>query len=367
MKIAIVGCRGIPNTYGGFEQFAEYLSVGLVQKGHNVVVFNSHDHPYREDSYLGVEIARAYDPGQYIGSASQFIYDYLGIRGARRLRPDIILLLGYGSSALPLMLSRTGSSLVITNMDGMEWMRAKWSRPVKAFFKWSERLAVKHSDHLVADSTAIQDYLTRTYGARSAFIPYGANVFENPDVSALDAYDLKKNEYYLLIARFEPENNIKAVLEGFRASRTTIPLVLVGSYGTKHGKSLYEEFGGHKNVRFLGGVFDFQALNSLRYLSLLYFHGHSVGGTNPALLEAMAASANIAAHDNVFNRSVLGENAVYFKGPEDVRGIIENISELNGKRQALTGKNLEKIRTRYNWSRIINQYEELFINVLQNR
>ena len=367
MKIAIVGCRGIPNTYGGFEQFAEYLSVGLVQKGHNVVVFNSHDHPYREDSYLGVEIARAYDPGQYIGSASQFIYDYLGIRGARRLRPDIILLLGYGSSALPLMLSRTGSSLVITNMDGMEWMRAKWSRPVKAFFKWSERLAVKHSDHLVADSTAIQDYLTRTYGARSAFIPYGANVFENPDVSVLDAYGLKKNEYYLLIARFEPENNIKVVLEGHRDSGTIIPLVLVGSYGTKHGKSLYEEFGGYTNVRALGGIFDSHTLNNLRYHSLLYFHGHSVGGTNPALLEAMAASANIAAHDNAFNRSVLSEDAAYFKGPEDVRGIIDNVSELNGNRQALTGKNLEKIRTKYNWNRIIDQYEELFISVLQNR
>ena len=367
MKIAIVGCRGIPNKYGGFEQFAEYLSVGLARKGHKTVVFNSHDHPYTENSYKGVVIERAYDPHKHMGSASQFVFDYLSIQAAKAHKPEIIYILGYGSSALPLAISRTGSAIVVTNMDGMEWMRAKWSRPVKALFRWSERLATKYSDYLIADSTSIQDYFTNTYGVKSTYIPYGADVFESPNESVIERYGLKKNSYSLLIARFEPENNIHMVLEGHRSSGQNTTLVLLGSHNTKHGRSLFNEYGEDRNIQFLGGIFNPEIVNNLRHYCLLYFHGHSVGGTNPALLEAMAANAPVAALDNGFNRSVLGDDAVYFKSSEDVKGLLMNITALESKKPAWTRNNLEKIRTKYLWDNIINQYEEFFIQILNER
>ena len=178
MRIAILGTRGIPNNYGGFEQFAEYLALGLVSKGHEVTVYNSHTHPYQELTWKGVHIKHIYDPENKIGTAGQFIYDFLSILDTRKKDFDIILELGYTSSSL-FFDFHPKKSLVITNMDGLEWKRTKFSAKVQKFLQWAESLAVKKSDHLVSDSIGIENYLMKKYNVSSTYIPYGSHLFDD--------------------------------------------------------------------------------------------------------------------------------------------------------------------------------------------
>jgi len=165
MKIAILGTRGIPNNYGGFEQFAQYLSLGLVEKGHEVTVYNSHNHKFKDKSYHDVKIKHIFDPEYLIGTAGQFIYDFLSILDTRSKNYDIILQLGYTSSSVFFKLHPKNST-VITNMDGLEYKRSKYSKKVQKFLKWAESLAIKDSSLLVSDSLGIQKHLKNNYNTK---------------------------------------------------------------------------------------------------------------------------------------------------------------------------------------------------------
>ena len=364
MKIGILGTRGIPNNYGGFEQFAEFFATFLVDKGHEVYVYSSHDHSYQEKTYKGVNIIHCKDPEHKIGTVGQFIYDLNCIRDSRKRKFDILLQLGYTSSTVwhRLMPRKT---IVITNMDGLEWKRSKYSKPVQKFLKYAEKLGVKGSDYLVADSKGIQSYLKKTYRADSRFIAYGANVFDDPQESKLDAYSLEPGKYNMLIARMEPENNIETILDGVAMSDSSDLMLVVGKYeATEFGKRMKEKFESYSNIRFLGGIYDLDMLNNLRHYSKLYFHGHSVGGTNPSLLEAMASSTLIIANDNEFNKAILEEDAFYFKNPRDVCDHLNTISS----KQAFQNKidnNLSKIENLYSWERINQAYLDFFEEVYE--
>ncbi len=191
MRIAIIGTRGIPNHYGGFEQCAEYLALGLVKKNYDVLVYSSHNHPYKEDNWQGVQIVHCYDPEYKWGTAGQFIYDLNCIRDARKRNFDIILQLGYTSSSVWGPLLPRKNTIITTNMDGLEWKRTKFSPSVKKFLRYAEKLGVKYSDYLISDSIGIQDYLKETYNKDSTFIAYGAELFTDPQISVLNDYDLK--------------------------------------------------------------------------------------------------------------------------------------------------------------------------------
>ena len=168
-------------------------------------------------------------------------------------------------------------------------------------------MAVKYSHYLIADNMGIHDYYKEKYGKESKFLAYGADIHNDFNAEYLKEFGLKPEEYYILIARLEPENNIVMAIEGYLHSKENgrRPLIVVGKTNTPHGKELVEKYGREKNVRFVGGIYDFKKLDSVRHFSLAYFHGHSVGGTNPSLLEAMAAGCFVFAHDNIFNRAVL--------------------------------------------------------------
>ncbi len=355
MRIAILGTRGIPNHYGGFEQLAEYLSVGLVQRGHEVYVYQSSLHPYKQSSYQGVELITCIDPEDKMGTAGQFVYDLNCIRDARKRKFDVLLQLGYTSSSVwyPLLPSKTK---IITNMDGMEWKRSKYNALTQRFLKMAERWAIQSSDLLVADSTAIQSYIHQTYKREATYIAYGAEVVHNPNTAALHEFSVSPQNYDVLIARFEPENNIECVLQGFMQSEQRVPLLLIGSTKNKFGQYLTTKYR-HPNLQFLGPVYDIDKLNSLRFHSRLYFHGHTVGGTNPSLLEAMASSATITAHQNEFNRAVLGDDAYYFTTPVDVASIMNKQEVI---RPDFVKSNREKIATQFSWNTIIDKYETLF-------
>lgn len=363
MKIALLGTRGIPNHYGGFEQFAEYLSLGLVKKGHEVFVYNSHLHPYQENNWNGVKIIHCYDMEDRIGTAGQFIYDLNCILDSRKRNFDIVLQLGYTSSSVWGKLLPK-KSIIITNMDGLEWRRSKFSPKVQSFLKKAERWAIKTSDFWVADSIGIQEHLQQTYNVESTYIPYGADCFENPNASILDQYNVKAENYSMLIARMEPENNIEMILDGYVLSGNKDPFLVVGKTENDFSSYLLNKFKSYSHIRFLGGIYDINILNNLRYYCSLYFHGHSVGGTNPSLLEAMASNAFIIAHDNIFNKSILGNDALYFTSKEDIVNICtQDFSEI---RTNYKENNYVKIKTLYNWNKIIYDYEQLFINCLKN-
>lgn len=364
MKIGILGTRGIPNHYGGFEQFAEYLSVGLVKRGHEVVVYNSSSHPFQEKKYEGVDIVHCYDPESKIGTAGQFVYDLNCILDARKRSFDVLLQLGYTSSSVwgPLLPKKP---VVFTNMDGLEWKRSKYSNRVKKFLHHAEKWAVKSSDVLIADSQAIQTYLQEKFGKPSEFIAYGAEIFDHPDKQHLVPYNVNPFEYFLLIARMEPENNIEMILQGYQESGDNRPFLVVGKTDTAFGKKMEERFSTNRNIRFVGGIYNSVAIDNLRYYSRLYFHGHTVGGTNPSLLEAMGAGAVIAAHDNPFNKAVLESQALFFDSADGVAEIIRNVKD-RSEYSAMIDINRQKIRSEYNWNYIIDQYEKVFVTH-QNR
>ena len=176
-------------------------------------------------------------------------------------------------------------------------------------------------------------------------------------------YGLSSNQYYLLIARLEPENNIAMAIEGYLASneKGNRPLIIVGKTNTSHGKELIAKYGHEKNIRFVGGIYDFDKVNSIRYFSYAYFHGHSVGGTNPSLLEAMASNCFILANDNIFNRTVLGDNAIYYETSNKVTSLLNQIDELvKSYKDDFIKKNLDVIRNKYSWEKLVDEHEKYF-------
>lgn len=363
LSIGILGTRGIPNRYGGFEQCAEYLALGLVAKGHEVWVYNAHNHEYKDAIWKGVRIIHCNDPEHKVGTAGQFIYDLNCLLDARKRKFDILLQLGYTSNSIWHMLWPKHSKNIV-NMDGLEWKRSKYSKKVQSFLKVAEKWAANNADVLVADSIGIQQHLKETYQKESTFIPYGATVFNQPDDSVLASYALQPYDYHLLIARMEPENNIELIIKGVIAAKSAKKLMIIGNPTNSFGAYLQATYGHHEEIVFLGAIYDLRIINNLRHFSCLYFHGHSVGGTNPSLLEAMASSALIVAHNNVFNQSILGEDAYYFNTDREISQLLLTNIDKSENEEKLNN-NLQKIDTRYSWNKIVDEYEAVFLQSLQ--
>ena len=364
MKIAVIGTRGIPNRYGGYEQFVEFAAPALVERGHEVYVYNSSRHPYKEGEWKRVRIIHKFDPEDKIGSAGQFIYDLNCILDARRRNFDIILQLGYTSSSIWSFLFPR-RSLVITNMDGLEWKRSKYGNAVRQFLRMAEKWAALNSDFLIADSKGIQQYLLDKYHKPSTFIPYGAHLVTKTDESLLKEKNIEKHAYDLLIARMEPENNIETIIKGHLLSASTIPLLIIGNYKNKFGAFLEKKYKSDK-IKFWGSIYNLPYLDTLRFYCRYYFHGHSVGGTNPSLLEAMASYACVIAHDNVFNRTVLNDDALYFQSAEDIAHLL-NVPMDDQICRTIKSNNADKIRNQYSWQHIIDSLEKMFINALAKK
>ena len=361
MKIGILGTRGIPNYHGGFEQFAEFFASFLSERGHDVFVYSSHSHPYKKSSFKNATIIHCYDPEEKIGTVGQFFYDLNCIRDSRKRKYDILLQLGYTSSSVWHRWLPKGP-IIISNMDGLEWKRSKYNKWVRKFLKYAEALAVKSSDYLISDSIGIQNYLKAEYNIGSKYIAYGAEKFEDPNETILEEYNVLPHSYNMLIARMEPENNIETILDGAVMSQKKTSFLVIGKCENSFGKYLKKKYQEYNHIRFLGGIYNLEHLNNLRYYSNLYFHGHSVGGTNPSLLEAMASKALIVAHNNEFNRSILGEDAYYFNNSEEVTTYLDSPFDKQNQNQAIKN-NFKKIDEQYSWPVINQSYLSFFQEV----
>lgn len=361
LRIAILGARGIPASYGGFETFAEQLAVRLVARGHEVTVYAETSESSADDTfYKGVRVRHKHRP-QW-GAASVLAYDCACLWDARR-GYDLVYMLGYGA-AWACWWPRVFGVPVWINVDGLEWARSKWGRGARAYLRCMEWVTTRAATRLIADAEAIAQRFRETYprGAPSSFIAYGAELVQAQDVdpSLLAMWGLEAHRYMLVVARPEPENHILEIIQGYVLHGGEWPLVIVGdvSGATAYQQQLKQH--GSDRVRFVGGIYDAGQLASLRVHAACYLHGHSVGGTNPSLLEALACGNWVLAHDNPFNREVARDAAEYFHTPEELACSLDRVvAQADAMRAGRSQRARDIVAEHYTWDGIADAYEAL--------
>jgi glycosyltransferase involved in cell wall biosynthesis len=356
MRLAILGARGIPARYGGFETFAEQLAIRLVERGHEVTVFCEAAEG-ADEQYKGIKLlhVRARD----LGPLRTVLYDAACLWHARS-RFDVIYMLGYGSSAL-CWLPRVWGSQVWINMDGLEWARAKWNPIARWYLRWAEATAMWTPDRIIADAAAIKANLQSRYRKLPPcdVIPYGCEIVRSARPEELNSFGLHPGSYYLVVGRFEPENHIREIIEGFLDSNTQARLVLVGDNTRKSTYVQSLTTWTSDRLLFTGSVYDLPRIQALRYFCRAYLHGHSVGGTNPSLLEAMGCGNVVIANDNLFNREVLGGSGLFFSTPREVSVCIDSVESGKVDIVDMKVKVIERVKQFYTWDRITDHYGEL--------
>jgi glycosyltransferase involved in cell wall biosynthesis len=349
-KVAIIGSVGIPAKYGGFETLVEYLTQTLEGKYNITVYCSSKSYPERLAEHNGAKLK--YVPLKANGFQS-IPYDLWSIAKAIR-KHDTLLILGVaGCFAIPFFKLFFKRKFIV-HVDGTEWKRDKWGKLAKWYLKTSERLAAKRADFIIADNPVIKEYIDESYGIESVMIPYGADHVEKLELSEDNkkTYPFLRESYAFSVCRIEPENNIHSILECFHGIPET--LVFVGNWlYSDYGKRLYAQYKDAKNIHLLSPIYDQHLLNEIRSNCSIYIHGHSAGGTNPSLVEAMMLGLNVAAFDVGYNRATTDEQAAYFADVEELTCLVTN----NPVNNAVAMKKiaLEK----YTWNAICEKYEDL--------
>jgi glycosyltransferase involved in cell wall biosynthesis len=370
MRIALVGTRGVPARYGGFETAVEEVGKRLVARGHDVTVYcrrqpGSADAP--ADSYLGMRLVHL--PAMHRKSLETLSHTALSVLHlVRHGRADAAIVFNAANSVfLPLL--RLRRLPTATHVDGLEWRRAKWGRIGQRYYRTAEALSVRWSDALIADARGIGDYYTEEFGAETVEIAYGAPVLDDPGAAKLAQLDLQPGGYHLVVARFEPENHVDVAIDGYLRSHARRPLVVVGSapYPGVHQRSIDELASRHDGVRLLGGIWDQEQLDQLYANALTYVHGHSVGGTNPSLLRAMGAGSAVLAYDVNFNRDVLGPEGRFFADSAELGRLLDE-AEAAPEDAELAGKRLaERAGAVYTWDAVAAAYEDLCRSLVNGR
>ncbi|WP_199487454.1 DUF1972 domain-containing protein [Actinomadura spongiicola] len=367
----MVGTRGVPARYGGFETAVEEIGKRLAADGHEVMVYcRGERHP--EPEYLGMRLIHL--PAIEKKVAETLSHTGLSVAHAFRRKmaregADVALLFNAANAPL-LPVLRTLRVPVATHVDGLEWKRTKWSGTGQRYYRAAEAMAVRWSDALIADAVGIQDYYREKFGAESVFIPYGAPILTSTDTAKLAEAGYEPGGYHLVVARFEPENHVHLAVEGYRRSRAEKPLVVVGSapYADAYTERVKELAGDDPRITFLGGVWDQDLLDALYAGALTYVHGHSVGGTNPSLLRAMGAGASVLAFDVNFNREVLGDEAGrYFADAATLAERIEAAEADPGAAADRGDAARKRAAERYVWDDVAAAYEKLCADLVERR
>lgn len=357
MKVAIIGTAGLPAKYGGFETLAEYLTKELNQKHLFLVYCSSKMYSRKLSQYNGSNLKHI--PLNANGAQS-ILYDIVSMIHALFFA-DVILILGVSGCIFLPVLRLLFHKKIIVNIDGLEWQREKWSRFGKSFLKMSEVMAVRFATDVVTDNKKISDYVKQGYGIESTLIPYGADHVNHEPITqnTYEQYPFLKTPYIFKVCRIEPENNISMILEAFAELSKT--LVIVGNWkNSEYGITLKKKYEKFPHIHLLEPIYNQKILNQLRSNCTLYVHGHSAGGTNPSLVEAMYLGLPIVAYSVGYNKETTFNSAVYFHNKEDLVDVVTNISEdtLIG-----IGEKMKKLaQAHYRWSIIAAQYDALFSN-----
>lgn len=358
-KIAIIGTNGLPGRYGGWDQLMEHITKLLSSKYLFFVYCTTHNVKARLKKYNNSELV--YIPLRANGWQSVF-YDIFASIHALFNANTIILLGGAGTIMFPIF--KLFRIEVIYHPDGIEWKRQKWSKAVQLYLKWLERIGIFWCDKIISDNIEITKYLINSYKKDSYLIEYGADhvLSTTLSIEIKKFYKIERGNYAFKVCRIEPENNLDLILDSFKNSK--VRLIVVGNWNNSiYGIKLRKSYSGFDNMSLLDPIYNQEKLDELRSNCGIYIHGHSVGGTNPSLVEAMYLGLNVVAFDVSFNRATTENSALYFRNVNDLKSLMTTFYNNNAIFDS-TGQTLRKIAySRYLWREIILKYDQMISSV----
>lgn len=359
MRIAILGTRGIPASYGGFETFAEHLARRLVLRGHDVTVYcRAHYVSPRQLEYHGVKLKVL--PTIRHKYFDTVVHTFLSAIHAVSGRFDAALICNCANAPFTPILRLTGTPVAI-NVDGLEHKRKKWGRLARRYYRFAEYLSTLLPNEIVTDAQVIQDYYLARHNASSTMIAYGSEVERRSDREAVRKWRVEPNRYVLYVSRLEPENNAHLVIEAFKKVRTAYRLLIVGDapYAEQYISDLKARARGDKRIIFTGFVFgqDYRALQQNAYC---YVHATEVGGTHPALLEAMGYGNCVLTLATPENMEVVGEAGVPYIDEFDLTEKLQRVLRDGSLVHAYRNRAQQRVQTHYDWDGVVDQYEQLF-------
>lgn len=361
MNIAILGTRGIPSGYSGYETFAEEIGTRLVDRGHKVTIY-AHANRFEErpDFYRGIR--QIYLPSLKGKNTSQFSHSLLATLRVSVSDADVILFCNCANGPFGFILRAFRKKCAI-NVDGLEWLRPKWGTAASKYFKFGAKCSTIFFNRVVTDARGMQDYYLKEFNCRSTDIAYGADIMYAEDPESVKQFGLEPSGYYLIASRLVPDNNADLIVKAFVASDSRRKLAIAG--GTVYKNPYEDEIRriADDRVVLLGHIDDFSLVKELHCNAYAYIHGHQFGGTNPALLKGLAYGNCIVALDTVFNREVLadGEYGILFKKEtKDLTRILNEIDQDEERAEDFRNRARDRIKKRYTWDIITDQYEDLF-------
>ena len=361
MHIALIGTRGVPAKYGGFETCAEEISTRISSMGHKVTVYcrnGNYDDSLK--NYKGVKLVHL--PTIKGKLTETFFHTFISLVHSLFLKPDVYLIMNAANAPLCIFLKFLRKKVII-NVDGLEWRRKKWGIIGKSYYLFSEWVSSKIATRIVSDALGIKDYYLKRYKTNSTFIAYGAKIEKSSDKNILSKYNLEPDEYLFIASRLEPENNADIAVNAMQYLNTKKKLVIAGgaNYKSQYIKSLNRIK--DNRIIFLGPIYTNGHIKELHCNCFAYIHGNEVGGTNPALLKAMGYGNMVFASNNVFNTEVLDDCGIIFdKDPKHLSDKLKVILENPEKRTHYQKKAIQRIKKKYTWEKIAQQYLELFID-----
>ena len=359
MRIAILGTRGIPANYGGFETFAEKLSTRLVARGHKVTVYCRSHHVDREQKeFHGVDLTVL--PTIRHKYLDTVVHTAISAAHAVSKRFDAVLLCNAANSPFIPILTWTGTPVAI-NVDGLERKRKKWNWAGRMYYRLGERASVWFGTEIVTDAAVIKNYYLSTYRADSTMIAYGADVGRVTDAAAVERFGIRPEEYFLYVSRLEPENNAAMVIEAFTKCTAPFKLVIVGDapYADDYKKKLIELANGDDRIIFTGFVFGSE-YKALQQNAFAYVHATEVGGTHPALIEAMGFGNCVLSYETPENAEVVGNAGLMYSSAEELSAALNKVSSDPAVVQNYRERAQARVREHYDWDRVTDEYEKLF-------
>lgn len=364
--LAILGIRGLPAAHGGFETFAERLALHLVAQGWRVTVYCQEDGtgPVHEDEWRGVE--RVHLPSGADTAAATIRFDWHAVAHCAALQPDVALTLGYNTAVFCARLRLAGVPNAI-NMDGIEWKRDKWGRLERAWLYLNEWAGCWLGNRLIADHPSIARHLaTRVAADKIVTIPYGADRLDEVDTAPVHALGLEPGRYVTVIARPEIENSLLEIVRAFSAKPRGVTLAVLGNYRPDtHPYHRAVMDAASAEVRFLGAIYDPAVVQALRRHTLLYVHGHRVGGTNPSLVEALGAGNAVLAHQNRFNYWVAGPDAMYFDNEDRCRAAFDDLLANRHQLVDMAIASAMRHMAAFRWEAVLQRYEGLLAGLIR--
>lgn len=356
-KVAIIGTVGIPAKYGGFETLVEYITKELNTTFEFTVYCSAKAYPQQKETHNNCKL-------KYINlqanGVQSILYDIKSIFHALKYA-DVLLILGVSGCVILPFVKLISKKKVIVNIDGLEWKRSKWNTYAKAFLKFSEACAVKYADVIIADNAVIKSHVRETYGNDAQCIAYGGNHCKAVSIleNTVQTYPFLKQQYVFKVCRIEPENNIDMILQVFSVN-TALPLVIVGNWENGvYGKSLKQKYTAFAHLHLLDPIYNQNLLNQLRSNCYFYVHGHSAGGTNPSLVEAMSLGLPIVCFGVNYNRETTKNKALYFNTAQELDRLLQTIHNINLDDLALQLQALA--HEAYTWETIAAQYKAVIL------